>query len=129
MNGYEQLREAARLIEEMTCSRFKHSIGSPFVCPGRDEYLAINMHRTDDYAAKVYRIHFDASLQTMGRPMDASDLRRLQQEIGTKWALLSALEMNDYALTPEEMQEFNDFIHQREEQQQEESSGPVLGLR
>jgi hypothetical protein len=131
MNGFEKLKTAAGLIEEMTGSRFKHSMGGAFVYPERDEYLAVNMRKETDFEAGVYRIRFDASLQTMGRPMDSEGLLRLHQEVVAACTLLTVLERNDYSLTPEEMRQFNDFIceqdSQREEQEQEQSAGPVMG--
>jgi len=86
------------------------------------------MRREADYGTRTYHISFDANLQTMGKPMDAAGLSRLQQEVGVAHALLSALEIQEYTLTPEEWQEFNDFVHELEEQReaQEASGGPVM---
>jgi len=141
MTELEKLKEAACLIEDMTGCRFKYNMGGSFIYPDRDVYLALNMRKEPDYNAKLYRIHFDASLQTMGKPMDAAALDVLRIEVGRTNALLIALETIDYNLTPEEMQEFDDFIFQREEQEQEQgrelklqpdqepeqTQGPVMG--
>ena len=131
MTGLDKLKNAATLIEEMTGCRFKTSIGDAFIYPDRDEYLAVNMRKESDYNAKLYRISFDVSLLTMGQPMDSDGLIRLQQEVGVAHALLSALEIEEYALTPEEMQEFNDFILELEQQreEQEQSGSPGMGLQ
>jgi len=128
MTELEKLKNAALLIEEMTGCRFKHSSSGAFLYPDADEYLAINMRREADYGAKLYRVRFDANLQTMGRPMDAVGLMRLQQEVGVAHALLSALEIQEYALTPEEMQDFDDYVRKLEVQreEQEPSDGPVM---
>ena len=128
MNRLNEMKKAALLIEEMTGSRFKHSMGGVFIYPDRNEYFAVNMRKEVDFNARFYRIHFDVNLQTMGQPMDAAELLKLQQEIGTKWALLTALEIEQYALTPEEMQEFDGFVREREEQalELEQTQGPVM---
>ena len=61
--------------------------------------------------------------------MAAAGLMRIQQVVGTAHALLLALEMESYDLTPEEMQAFGDFIHEQEEQReaQGQETGPVMG--
>lgn len=131
MTELEKLKNAARLIEDMTGSRFKHSSGGAFIYPesASDAYLAINMRKESDYGANLYRVRFDANLQTMGKKLDAAGLMRLQQEAGVAHALLTALEMVPYNLTPEEMREFNDYVRELEEQleAQEASGGPVMG--
>lgn len=128
MSGLEKLQNAAKLIEDMTGCRFKSSVDGPYIYPESDQYLAINMRQKSDYGARLHQIHFDANLQTMGKPMDAAGLRQLQQEADIAHALLSALEMDEYALTPEEMQEFSEFIHEQERQRevQEEAIGPSM---
>ena len=125
----EKLKNAALLIEEMTGCRFKHSSGGAFIYPDTDVYLAINMRREADYGANVYRVSFDANLQTMGKPIDAAGLTRLQQEVEAVHYLLFELEMQEYSLTPEEWQEFNDFVRKLEEQReaQEQADDPVMG--
>lgn len=129
MTELEKLKNAALLIEDMTGCRFKHCTGGAFIYPDTDVYLAINMRREADYGTRTYHISFDANLQTMGKPMDAVGMARLQQEVGVAHALLSALEIEEYTLTPEEMDAFNDFVHELDErrQEQEETSGPVMG--
>lgn len=130
MTGLEKLKNAARLIEDMTGSRWASSSGGAFIYPesASDAYLAINMRKEADYGVNLYRIRFDANLQTMGKPMDAAGLARLQQEAGVAHALLSALEIEEYNLTPEEIREFNDYVRELEEQRetQEASDGPVM---
>ncbi len=132
LTDLEKLKSAARLIESMTGSRFKsYSCGS-FIYPesSSDAYLAINMRRETDFKANLYRIHFDVNIQTTGsRPMDSTELMRLQQEVGVAHALLTALEMQKYSLTPEEMQSFDDFIREQEElrETQEQSDTPITG--
>lgn len=128
----EKLKSAARLIESMTGSRFKSYSGGSFIYPesSSDAYLAINMRRETDFKASLYRIHFDVNIQTTGsRPMDSTELMRLQQEVGVAHALLTALEMQTYSLTPEEMQSFDDFIREQEElrETQEQSDTPITG--
>jgi len=129
MSDLNKLKEAAHLIEDMTGCRFKSSMGGAFIYPDRDEYLAVNMRKEGDYNANLYRIHFDVHLQTMGKPMDSAALEQLQCEVGQAHALLSALEMREYALTPEEMQEFNGYVRNMEllREEQEQTQGPVMG--
>lgn len=132
MDELEKLKSAARLIESMTGSRFKSYSGGSFIYPesSSDAYLAINMRRETDFKANLYRIHFDVNIQTTGsRPMNSTELMRLQQEVGVAHALLTALEMQTYSLTPEEMQSFDDFIREQEElhETQEQSDIPITG--
>ena len=130
MAGLIKLKEAAHLIEDMTGCRFKSSMGGAFIYPDRDEYLAVNMRKEGDYSARVYRIHFDVHLQTMGCPMTSAALSKLEDEVGQAVALLHTLETQEYVLTPEEMQEFDGFVRDlerlHEEQEQEQSNGPVM---
>ena len=128
MSELNKLKEAAHLIEDMTGCRFKSSVGGAFIYPDRDEYLAVNMRKEGDYNANLYRIHFDVHLQTMGKPMTSAALEQLQCEVGQAHALLTALEMREYALTPEEMQEFNGYVRdlERLREEQEQSDGPVM---
>lgn len=132
MSDLEKLKSAARLIESMTGSRFKSYSGGSFIYPesSTDAYLAINMRKEADYSANLYRIRFDANIQTTGsRPMDSTELMRLQREVGVAHALLTALEMQPYSLTPEEMQAFDDFIREQEElrETQEQADAPAMG--
>ena len=140
MSELNKLKEAAHLIEDMTGCRFKSSYGVPFIYPDRDKILAVNMRKETDFNAKLHRIHFEANLLTMGKPMDADGLAKLQCEVGQVYALLAALETQEYALTPDEMYEFGTYIRDlermREEQEQEQTQepepqeqtqGPVMG--
>jgi len=129
MTGLEKLKNAAKLIESMTGSRFKSYSRGSFLYPesSADAYLAINMRKETDYGAKLYRIHFDVNIQTTGsRPMHSDELMRLQQEVGVAYALLTALEMETYSLTPEEMQKFDDFVREQEELQEIQDQSSVL---
>lgn len=130
--GLEKLKNAAHLIESMTGSRFKSYNGGSFIYPesSNDAYLAINMRRETDFKANLYRIHFDANIQTTGsHPMRSTELMHLQREVGVAHALLLALEMETYSLTPEEMQAFDDFIREQEElrETQEQTDAPIMG--
>lgn len=132
MTGLEKLKNAAKLIESMTGSRFRSYSGGSLICPesSSEAYLAINMRRETDYGAKLCRLHFDVTLQATGsRPMNSSELMRLHQEVGVAYALLTALEMETYSLTPEEKQEFDDFVREQEEMReaQEQPDTPVMG--
>ena len=124
MTELEKLKNAALLIEEMTGCRFKYSSGGAFLYPDADGYLAINMRQEADFDSRTYHISFDASLRVDERTMDAAGLMELQQEAGMAHALLLALEMEQYNPTPEDMDAFSAFIHQREEQEQ--AGGPVM---
>lgn len=132
MDELEKLKSAARLIESMTGSRFKSYSGGSFIYPesSTDAYLAINMRKEADYSANLYRIRFDANIQTTGsRPMDSTELMRLQREVGVAHALLTALEMQTYSLTPEEMQAFDDFIREQEElRETQEQASDALAM-
>ena len=120
----EKLKNAARLIEETTGCRWGHGSGGAFLYPDADGYLAVNMRQEADFDSRTYHISFDASLRAEERPMNAAGLMKLQQEAGKAHALLLALEMVQYNPTPEDMDAFGAFIHQREEQEQ--AGGPVM---
>jgi len=126
----KELKNAAKLIEDMTGCRFKSSIGEPFIYhPDSDKYLVVNMHKESDYHEKLYRIYFTANIQTMGKPLNAYNLFELQREVGQAHALLTALEMQSpFKLSPVEMQEFNGFVREQDRQyeEQEESDDPVM---
>ena len=125
----QKMKNAVKLIEDMTGHRFKPCIGDSFIYdPLGDNYLAINMNKKSDYSAKLYRISFDVNLRTMGRPMNADGLLELQKEVGIAHALLTALEMQEISLNPVGMQEFNDYIREQDRlyEEQEESDDPVM---
>lgn len=147
MTGLKKLKEAVKLIEDMTKCQFKNNsisnpfansdkylISDPYIDADRDRYLSVNIQKEADIDAHVYRIHFDVSLHTMGQPMTSADLLKLQAEAGEAANLLNKLKPNKYVLTPQEMDEFGYFIYeleqQREEQEkeQEQSGGPAMKL-
>lgn len=131
LDGLEKLMEAARLIEKVTGGRFKHSAGGSFIYPASssDAYLAVNMRKKADYAANRYWVEFDANLQTMGKPMDATGLKRLCREVSEVYALLASPELQRIEVTPEEMQQFEDYVCEQDRQReaQEQTGGPVMG--
>jgi hypothetical protein len=124
------MKDAAVLIEKLTGSRWESGVSGALICPDISKYFAVNMRREESAGGKLCRIHFDANLQTMGKPMDSAELARLRQEADVTYALVKVLESCDYSLTPEEMNEFNNFIYEMEQsRQQEQADGPAPGHR
>ena len=116
MSEVEKLKNAVSLIEDMTGNRFKYGMNGPFIYPAENDYIAINMHSEADYGANVYRVSFNASLQTHENILFSDTIIKLMQEAGQAYALLSALEMKTYTPTPEDLKEFNDYIQELDEQ-------------
>jgi len=96
MTELNKLKTAAKLIENTTGCRFTNSGGGSFIDPDKDSYLAINMRKKYDYSAKLIQIQFGANLRTLGCPMDAEGLSRLDQEVSHTLSLLRALEKQKY---------------------------------
>lgn len=113
LSNLDKIDIAIFLIEGMTGCRFVTGLGGTFISPDRDAYLAINMRNKWDFNTKLCHITFDANIHTMGQPMSADSVLKLQQEINRTHTLLSLLESREFILTPDEMQELHRSIQQR----------------
>jgi hypothetical protein len=130
MSGLENMKKAARLIEEMTGCRFKHGIiGESFIYHDTNRFLSVNMRWEWDAGARLFHYRFETELIPKREPLSAADMATLRQEAAQTEALLIALSMRDYTLTPEDRHAFEDFIGEMTEQreEQEQSTGPVMG--
>ena len=132
MNGLNNMKKAALLIEEMTGCRFNHCIvGESFIYPDANRYLSVGMSREWDAGARSFNYRFSARLIPNREPLTAADMVTLRQEAAQMHALLTALSMRDYTLTPEDKQAFEEFICEMAErrEEQEQTTGPVMGFQ
>ena len=124
MNELENLRRAASLIEEMTQGRqtFRSGIGGAYIATAEDADLGMQMRVNTGDAPEHYHVTFSAYSRRMGAEMDSGGLRTLMTEAGQMYALLMALEMQDYHPSAEELHRFADDIEQKEQQ-----TDPMMG--
>lgn len=130
MTGLEKLQNAERLIRKMTGCRFKALIDSVFIYPEDHAHLTINIRRDMAGGNENHsRIHFDAQIHNSIKPMNADELLGFSREIGQAHALLTALEMQDFTVTPNEYDAFVDYVWQQEEMNMESDQNENNGLK
>ncbi len=119
----ERLKNAAALIETMTQGRqtMKSCIGGAYISASDDTNFEILMDISTDDSPDDYRITFSSRSRMMGTEMDCNRLQELITEINQVYALLLALEMQEFRPSIPEFQEFC------EELKQQEQTGPVMG--
>jgi len=105
---------AVSLIEGMTGCRFTAGVGGVFIYPDSDAYLAVNLKNKWDYKTGLCSVTFDANIRSMGHPMKADGVLKLQQEINRTHALLNLLESREFVLTQDDMEELYNSIRQRD---------------
>ena len=119
----EKLEKAAALIEEMTGGRqtFQAGIGGAYIVAAEDADLGMQMRVKSSDVPEHFRITFSAYSRKMGDGMDSGRLRSLMTEAGQMYALLMALEMQDFHPSTGELHQFAEGIEQKQE------TGPVMG--
>ena len=121
----DKLREAAKLIEEMSQGRLQvcpSVVGQVYIRPENEAYLGLDMRINSIPGQLRYRVTFSSQMRRMGADMTSEGLRTLLSEVGQTYALLTALESRSYTPTTE------DLIAFREEllAEQEAKSFPTL---
>lgn len=121
----DKLREAAKLIEEMSQGRLQvcpSVVGQVYIRPENEAYLGLDMRINSIPGQLRYRVTFSSQMRRMGADMTSEGLRTLLSEVGQTYALLTALESRSYTPTTE------DLIAFREEllSEQEAKSFPTL---
>ena len=119
----DKLKEAARLIEVMTGNRFKTAGNNIFLYSETEQFIAVNMRKDAAPAGENYSIQFFAELMEAGKPINPEQLLQLIYESGVAYALTKRLADMEYHPTPQDMENFNDYILQREEEIQSEGFG------
>lgn len=119
----EKLKNAAALIETMTQGRqtMKSCIGGAYISASDDSNFEILMDISTDDSPDDYRITFSSCAKMPDTEMDSNRLRELMTETNQIYALLLALEMQEFRPSIPEFQEFC------EELKQQEQTGPVMG--
>jgi hypothetical protein len=113
LTGLDNLNIALSLIEGMTGGRFMWGVGGTYIHPDTNSYYAVNKLVSFDRDDMFFRVRFNAHLQTMGRPMNADGVLKLQRETARIHELLTLLDSRQCVLTPEEITEFDNSIKQR----------------
>ncbi|MDD3229967.1 MAG: DUF4240 domain-containing protein [Oscillospiraceae bacterium] len=123
MTELEKLEKAAALIEEMTGGRqtFRAGIGGAYIVAAEDADLGMQMRVKSSDVPDHFRIAFTAYSRKMGGEMASGGLRSLMTEAGQMYALLMALEMQDFHPSSGELHQFAEGIEQKQE------TGPVMG--
>lgn len=95
----DKLREAAKLIEEMSQGRLQvcpSVVGQVYIRPENEAYLGLDMRINSIPGQLRYRVTFSSQMRRMGADMTSEGLRTLLSEVGQTYALLTALESRSY---------------------------------
>ena len=106
----DKLREAAKLIEEMSQGRLQvcpSVVGQVYIRPENEAYLGLDMRINSIPGQLRYRVTFSSQMRRMGADMTSEGLRTLLSEVGQTYALLTALESRSYTPTTEDLTERN----------------------
>ena len=121
----DKLREAAKLIEEMSQGRLQvcpSVVGQVYIRPENEAYLGLDMRINSIPGQLRYRVTFSSQMRRMGADMTSEGLRALLSEIGQTYALLTALESRSYTPTTEDLRAFREELLA----EQEAKSFPTL---
>lgn len=105
----DKLREAAKLIEEMSQGRLQvcpSVVGQVYIRPENEAYLGLDMRINSIPGQLRYRVTFSSQMRRMGADMTSEGLRALLSEVGQTYALLTALESRSYTPTTEDLTAF-----------------------
>lgn len=117
----EKLQKAALLIEEMSMGRLKvcpSVVGHVSIRPEQDAYIGLQMRITADRTLRRYAVTFTAFPRRMGTELDSASLRKLMTEVNQSYALLTALEMQKYRPTQEDLEMFQESVINQQEPEQ-----------
>ena len=114
----EKLMEAKRIIEKMTENRFKYDQRSSYIDSETDQFIAIQMKSEAALDGEYNNIRFEAELKEAGKPLNPEQLLRLVFESSVAYALVNKLAEMEYNPTPQNLEDFNEFVHQQEESTQ-----------
>lgn len=121
----DKLREAAKLIEEMSQGRLQvcpSVVGQVYIRPENEAYLGLDMRINSIPGQLRYRVTFSSQMRRMGADMTSEGLRTLLSEVGQTYALLTALESRNYTPTTEDLTAFREELLA----EQEAKSFPTL---
>lgn len=121
----DKLREAAKLIEEMSQGRLQvcpSVVGQVYIRPENEAYLGLDMRINSIPGQLRYRVTFSSQMRRMGADMTSEGLRTLLSEVGQTYALLTALESRSYTPTTEDLTSFREELLA----EQEAKSFPTL---
>ncbi len=121
----DKLREAAKLIEEMSQGRLQvcpSVVGQVYIRPENEAYLGLDMRINSIPGQLRYRVTFSSQMRRMGADMTSEGLRTLLSEVGQTYALLTALESRSYTPTTEGLTAFREELLA----EQEAKSFPTL---
>lgn len=114
----DKLREAAKLIEEMSQGRLQvcpSVVGQVYIRPENEAYLGLDMRINSIPGQLRYRVTFSSQMRRMGADMTSEGLRALLSEVGQTYALLTALESRSYTLTTEDLTAFREELLSEQE--------------
>lgn len=121
----DKLREAAKLIEEMSQGRLQvcpSVVGQVYIRTENEAYLGLDMRINSIPGQLRYRVTFSSQMRRMGADMTSEGLRALLSEVGQTYALLTALESRSYTPTTEDLAAFREELLA----EQEAKSFPTL---
>lgn len=128
MNEVEKLKQAARWIEELTEGRqrlLNSPSGTLAVQTDGRAFFALGMQSRYLPASKCCEIVFVISIQRKEQAMDAAKMECLLTEAQQMQDLLLELGRQEYCPTLAELSEFQEYLTQYPEHQQQ--PGPVPG--
>lgn len=119
----EKLKSAATLIDTMTQGRqtFKSGIGGAYISAAETTCFKLMMDVATDGRPEHCHVTFSAQPKTTGIGMDCDALRDMLTEANQLYALLLALEMQDYQPSITEFLQFSEAI------EKEQQNGPIMG--
>ena len=105
----DKLREAAKLIEEMSQGRLQvcpSVVGQVYIRPENEAYLGLDMRINSIPGQLRYRVTFSSQMRRMGAELS---------EVGQTYALLTALESRSYTPTTEDLTAFREELLSEQE--------------
>ena len=132
MTELDKLKQAAGMIRSVSEGRLELRpcvVGHVYVHPEDDAYIGMELVEKYDAADQRLEVSFQAFVRRMATYMDADGLRALQGEVHNAYALLTALEMQDFRPTQEDMMALREHLAQQQEREQTapQQTGPVMG--
>ena len=132
MTELDKLKQAAELIRSVSEGRLElrpSVVGHVYVHPEDDAYIGMELVEKYDAADQRLEVSFQAFVRRMATYMDADGLRALQGEVHNAYALLTALEMQDFRPTQEDMMALREHLAQQQEWEHAapQQTGPVMG--
>ena len=119
MTELEKLKNAVHLIEDVSMGRLEVCAGQVkcfYIRSDPDSYMGVNAYIQARPSRGCYDITFSAGMVRTAGHLDARGIHSLMIEAQQTHALLTALELLTYRPTHEDLEKFQAFLLERQEQ-------------